>query len=94
MFESLRLAMFCGTVLVLAFIVLLALPQSKLREIVLPFVGWAVAALSVAYAASPLDVLPDFIPVIGWVDDLVALIVGIGSILTLVLVGKGQKQLR
>ena len=71
--------MWCGTLLLIAFGVLLAMPASRLREIVLPFVGWAVAALGIAYVASPLDFVPDFVPVLGQCDDLVALCVAIGS---------------
>lgn len=35
------------------------------------------AALSVAYGASPIDIIPDFIPVVGWTDDLVVVGAGI-----------------
>ena len=31
------------------------------------------AALTVAYALSPIDLIPDFIPVLGYLDDLVLL---------------------
>ncbi len=31
------------------------------------------AALTVAYALSPIDLIPDFIPVLGYLDDLVIL---------------------
>lgn len=39
-----------------------------------PHVSWrakAVIGLVVAYALSPIDLIPDFIPVLGWLDDLV-----------------------
>lgn len=39
-----------------------------------PDVSWrakAVIGLVVAYALSPIDFIPDFIPVLGWLDDLV-----------------------
>jgi uncharacterized membrane protein YkvA (DUF1232 family) len=42
------------------------------------------AALVVGYAFSPLDLIPDFIPLIGWLDDLVLLPAGIWIALKLV----------
>ena len=93
-FTTVRPVAAIGGVLLLAFLVLLAMPQSRLREIVLPFVGWAVCALSVAFIAMPLDLVPDFIPFVGWTDDLVALAVAIGSAVTAINAGKERKQLK
>lgn len=33
--------------------------------------AWITFALSLLYTFSPIDILPDVIPVVGWVDDLV-----------------------
>lgn len=38
-----------------------------------PLTAKVFAALTVAYALSPIDFIPDFIPVIGYLDDLVLL---------------------
>lgn len=35
-----------------------------------PWCARAVAALTVAYAISPIDLIPDFLPLIGYLDDL------------------------
>ena len=38
-----------------------------------PFWAKLLAALTVAYALSPIDLIPDFIPVLGYLDDLLLL---------------------
>ena len=38
-----------------------------------PLLAKLVIALTVAYAVSPIDLIPDFIPVLGQLDDLVIL---------------------
>lgn len=45
-----------------------------------PRVPWYVKALTaglVAYALSPIDLIPDFIPVLGYLDDLVVIPLGV-----------------
>jgi len=37
----------------------------------------------VLYLAMPIDIIPDFIPVIGYMDDVVVLVVGVGLLLRL-----------
>jgi len=41
-----------------------------------PWYAKAVALVVVAYALSPLDLVPDFIPVLGYVDDLLLVPLG------------------
>ena len=42
-----------------------------------PWHGRALAAGLVAYAFSPIDLIPDFIPVLGYLDDLIILPFGV-----------------
>ena len=42
-----------------------------------PWYAKALAACVVAYALSPIDLIPDFIPVLGYLDDLVLVPLGI-----------------
>src|SRR3954467_2994287 len=43
-----------------------------------------VAGLVVAYALSPIDLIPDFIPVLGYLDDLILVPLGIALCLRLI----------
>jgi len=52
-----------------------------------PLVPWYAKALAIAvaaYAASPIDLIPDFIPVIGYVDDLILVPLGIALVIKLI----------
>ena len=47
------------------------------RDPRIPFMAKVVLVLTVAYAFSPIDLIPDFIPALGYLDDLVLLPLGI-----------------
>jgi uncharacterized membrane protein YkvA (DUF1232 family) len=49
-----------------------------------PWYARVLAAAVVAYALSPLDLIPDFIPVLGYLDDLILVPAGIALVLRLV----------
>lgn len=49
-----------------------------------PWAAKVVAACVVAYAFSPIDLIPDFIPVIGYLDDLVLVPLGVMLALRLI----------
>lgn len=40
-----------------------------------PFAAKLVGGITLVYALSPIDLIPDFIPVIGYLDDLIILII-------------------
>lgn len=47
------------------------------RDPRVPWLAKLVAVAVLAYALSPIDLIPDFIPVLGYVDDLIILPLGI-----------------
>jgi uncharacterized membrane protein YkvA (DUF1232 family) len=47
------------------------------KDLRTPWYAKLVLALVVAYAFSPIDLIPDFIPIIGYLDDLILLPLGI-----------------
>jgi uncharacterized membrane protein YkvA (DUF1232 family) len=52
-----------------------------------PRVPWYVQALAIAvaaYALSPIDLIPDFIPIVGYLDDLIILPCGIWLVVSLI----------
>lgn len=49
-----------------------------------PIYARVVAAIVVGYALSPIDVIPDFIPVLGYLDDVILLPLGIALAIKLI----------
>lgn len=47
------------------------------RDSRVPIIAKIIIGLVVAYALSPIDLIPDFIPIIGYLDDLILLPLGI-----------------
>lgn len=83
----------CG--LLALFMILLALPQSRLRYYVLRGLGivfFTITGLIALYIISPLDVLPDVIPVLGQIDDGGALLGAIATGLSGALAWWNSKQ--
>ena len=55
-----------------------------LRDPRTPWAARVAGALVVAYALSPIDLIPDFIPVLGLLDDLILLPLGIALCIRLI----------
>ena len=83
----------CGTVLIVAFMILLSMPKSMLRSVLLETAGWLLAALAALYVVCPIDFIPDFIPFVGWIDDLGAIVAGIASAIAALRAKNDRKEL-
>jgi uncharacterized membrane protein YkvA (DUF1232 family) len=55
-----------------------------MRDPRVPWYAKALGAFIVAYALSPIDLIPDFVPVIGYLDDLVLVPLGLLLMLRLI----------
>ena len=81
LFGTIQTLFLCGTAIVVAFVVLLSLPQSKLRAFLLPIVGWCIAILCAIYCISPIDIVPEaLLGPFGLVDDVGAVVAGIAAV--------------
>ncbi len=54
------------------------------RDPRVPWYAKAVGACVVAYALSPIDLIPDFVPVLGYLDDLVLVPLGLLLVIRLI----------
>lgn len=57
---------------------------SAARDPRVPWYAKALAIVVAAYAVSPIDLIPDFIPVIGYLDDLILVPLGIALVIKLI----------
>jgi uncharacterized membrane protein YkvA (DUF1232 family) len=55
-----------------------------LRDPRVPWPAKMLAGLVIGYALSPIDLIPDFIPVLGYLDDLILLPLGIVAVAALI----------
>jgi uncharacterized membrane protein YkvA (DUF1232 family) len=89
--ELMKLLVVVSGVLALAFMILLALPTCKLRDMLMPYVAFGFAALCAAYAISPLDVIPDVFFPFGFVDDAAAIAAGVTAVVSTINAAKRKK---
>lgn len=80
MWETFKWLMLCGTSIVIAFGVLLAMPKSELRSFLMPIVGWTFAIFAGVYCLSPVDVVPEIVAgPFGLIDDVGMAIAGFAA---------------
>ncbi len=58
----------------------IAILAAAVRDPRTPWYAKALGIIIVAYALSPIDLIPDFIPVLGYLDDLLLLPLGIWAV--------------
>jgi len=91
MFETIRAMIYVGGGLMLAFLVCMSLPHSKLREVLMPVIGFGVALFCGAYVLSPVDIIPEaFTGPFGLIDDAGAVVLGIASARAAINARKGR----
>ena len=79
-FEVIKLLIFCGTLLAIAFMTALSLPKSRFRTVLTEICSWAFLLFCGIYAISPIDILPEAaLGPFGLFDDLGAVFLGYQS---------------
>ena len=58
-----------GFALIALVLVLLAIPQTRFKSMLTEFLSWLGFVGASGLVVSPIDLIPDVIPVIGWADD-------------------------
>jgi uncharacterized membrane protein YkvA (DUF1232 family) len=69
----------CITVLAALFLVLLAMPNSRLRSVFMEALGWLAVILASILVISPVDIVPDVFVGLGQIDDIAYVIGGLLS---------------
>ncbi len=78
-FSFMKMLMVCGTVFFIVTLVLLSMPQSRLRYVGMEMIKWVAAIGLVLMVPLPIDVLPDVLPPITYIDDLGYIVMAIVS---------------
>lgn len=69
-FSFLKVATIGIFALIALVLVLLAMPQTRLKNTLTECLAWCGFLGASGLVASPVDLIPDMLPVIGWTDDL------------------------
>ncbi len=90
-FSFLKMFIGCSSLIFIVMLVLLALPASKLRTVGLELTKYALAIGLFFLVPSTIDVVPDAVVGIGWLDDLGYIAAGIAAIRSARADGKKRK---
>jgi uncharacterized membrane protein YkvA (DUF1232 family) len=78
MLDIIKTLLLVGGGLLALLLVLLAMPQSRLRSFLMPIIGWGFALFCGVYVLSPVDLVPEALAgPFGLIDDAGALVAGI-----------------
>jgi hypothetical protein len=77
LFDLLTAALWVGGGLAALLLILLAMPTTRFLSTALEIGGWAGAAAGAVAVASPVDFVPDIVPVLGQADDALYGILGL-----------------
>lgn len=80
LFATIQLVFVCCTIFSLVFVILLAMPKSKLSSYLIEVMKYIGAAIFVFLVFSPIDIIPDILPILGWGDDLGYIAAAVASI--------------
>ena len=80
LFSTIQMLIICATVFGIVFMVMLAMPQSKMRSYLLEAMKYLLAMGMLVLVISPIDLLPDILPGLGFGDDLGYIAAAIASI--------------
>jgi uncharacterized membrane protein YkvA (DUF1232 family) len=65
-----KVAVLCGSTIFVCSLVLLAIPNSRLRLVGSELLKYVSAGALLLLMPSPVDFIPDVVPLLGWADDL------------------------
>lgn len=83
----------CITLLGVAFLVTLALPDSPTKQFATQVIGWGIALACGLWVVSPVDLIPEaLLGPIGVLDDVGVLLLGIGGVMAAKRAGKDSKE--
>jgi uncharacterized membrane protein YkvA (DUF1232 family) len=89
MLEFAKTLLLVGGGLIALLLILIAMPQSRLRSFLMPIIGWCFALFCGAYILSPVDIVPEALTgPFGLIDDAGALIAGIMAASAAIKAGK------